>query len=417
MRALAAVLGLALATSACVASAAEVAFVYVSPNTGGASGGHAGFVAGDTVYHVQTDGKGLFRLVRDSWSHFSYVYGELQNRPLSIAHVAVSDRVRSALEDRFARVYVEQDLDYVHRDERALDLEWLEAQRDGRPPPALRAAGLLSPRQSPDPHARALAARLREQLGFEILASSSIEPSARDPEELREQLALREALRALEYAYGLDPEALAVLPEELDDPLTSPEREALEALAARLERDIAELLLSKRPDRGYALLLVEGRLLAIRHSLAENHLRLLDPFDGRPQLRATASATSSAARAERLAYLAGLLRRGRAAALAPGRLDESTYNVLEEVAGVIERAARSSAGSELLEVTRQQPPVRGRSVDPGARAAFRRRAGCGPLAARERGGAAARALGLRPAAAQLHHRALRRGDGRVRLAR
>ena len=364
MRWLARLTSLALATLTWNASAAEIAFAYAHPNVGMATGGHAAFVAGDTAYHVQADGAGLFRIVRDGWDHFTYVYSTLQNRPLSIAHVAVTDRVREALLDRFARVYVEQDLDYARRDERALDLAWLEALRDGRPLPPLRAAGLLSPDRADDPDARTLAARLRERAGAGMPASSSVALSTSDPAALRDQLALREALRGLERAYGLDPEALATLPAGRDDPLTSEERAALGSLAAQLERDLVDLLFSDRPDRGYALLLFEARWLAIQRSLGEGRLRVLDPFAGRtPPPLAQISEASAAERARRLEYLDRTLRRVRRAVLASGRLDTASYNVLEEAAGVIQRAVRDAPGVELLEVARRQAPVRGRSVE------------------------------------------------------
>jgi hypothetical protein len=369
MRGIALLWSLALGLAPRVATSAEVQFVYVRPNVGGASGGHAAFVADGTVYHVQTDGDGLFRIVRDRSDHFEYVYGKLQNRPLSIAHVVVSDGVRDALVDRFARAYVEQDFDYARREERALDVAWLEALQERQPLPPLRAAGLLSPRHPDDRDARALAARLSARVGTVALASSSVKVSASDPAALREQLALREALRALEHAYGLDPDAFAVLPDAFDDPLAPGERAALESLAMELEQGLVELLSSTRPDRGYAMLLLEARILAIQRSLAENRLRVLDPFDAWPPPRTVHVPVSSAdARARRLAYLGRVLRRGRATVLAPGRLDESSYNLLEEAAGVIERDERGSAGAELLEVSRQQVPARARSVALGAHA-------------------------------------------------
>jgi hypothetical protein len=369
MRWLGLLASVALATSPGVVSATEVSFVYVRPNVGGASGGHAGFIAGDIVYHLQTDGDGLFRIVRDRWAHFEYLYGKLQNRPLSIAHVVVSDAVRDALLDRFARVYVEQDLDYLRRDARALDLAWLEALREGRPLPPLAAAGLLSPQRADDPDARALVARLRERVGSAALASASVQVDALDPAVLREQLALREALQALEHAQGLDPEALVALPATFDDPLTSQERSALESLAAELELDIGDLLLSRRPDRGYVLLLLEARFLAIQRSLAENRLRVLDPFDGAARAHAARTPRlSPSAYAQRLEYFASVLRLGRLVLLAPGGLDAASYNLLEEVAAVVERAARNEPGAELIEVSRRQPPMRGRSVAIGSRA-------------------------------------------------
>ena len=61
---------LALAAAAQPAAAAEIGFVYVRANVGGASGGHSAFVSDGAIYHLQTETGDLFRVVRDSWTHF-----------------------------------------------------------------------------------------------------------------------------------------------------------------------------------------------------------------------------------------------------------------------------------------------------------------------------------------------------------
>lgn len=358
------VLALALAGAVRSAAAAEIGYVYVRANVGGASGGHAAFVSDGTVYHLQTESGDLFRMVRDGWAHFEYMYAALQNRPLEIAHVEVSDAARDAIVDRFARVYVAQDLDYARRDERALDVAWLEAWRDGTPLPPLRAAGLLDPRRTGDPDMRALAARLRARVRDTAFAAPPPAAPADDLVGLRERLALREALAALDEARGLDPDALVALPDAYDDPLGPQERAALEALAQRLETAAAELLESQRPDRGYALLVTEARLLALRRSLAENRLRVVDALDGVAPAPGVALADDSTAagRARQAAYVAHVLRQGRSVVLVPGKIDESRYNLIEEAAALLERAASDDPRATLVELTRQQPPVRGRSL-------------------------------------------------------
>lgn len=355
---------LVLAAAARPAAAAEIGFVYVRANVGGASGGHAALVADGTVFHLQIERGELFRLVRDTWTHFSYMYARLQNRPLEVAHVEVDEAARDAVVDRFTRAYVEQDLDYARRDERRLDVTWLEAWRDGRRLPPLRAAGLLAPQRVNDPEMRALAERLRARIDGGAFAAPADPAQASDLVALRERLALREALRALGEARGLDPQALVVLPPEFDDPLTSEEREALAGLARTLEDTAAALLQSDRPDRGYALLVVEARRLALARSLAENRLRVLDPFDGVPSPAARLREhPSDATHAHQQAYVGRVLRDGRARVLAPGRLDEARYNLIEEAAAVLERAASADTGAALLDLSRQHVPARGRSIE------------------------------------------------------
>src|SRR5262245_9170585 len=60
------------------AHGAGLGFVYVSPNVGLASGGHAALVADGTVYHLQNSADGLLLLVREGWSSFHTVYAGLE---------------------------------------------------------------------------------------------------------------------------------------------------------------------------------------------------------------------------------------------------------------------------------------------------------------------------------------------------
>src|SRR5262245_13214907 len=87
------------------ARSAGLGFVYVSPNVGLASGGHAALVAGDTVYHLQNSGEDLLVLVRESWLSFHTVYAELENRPLEVARLDAPPDVTERVERAFSRLY------------------------------------------------------------------------------------------------------------------------------------------------------------------------------------------------------------------------------------------------------------------------------------------------------------------------
>lgn len=366
MRGLALALILVVSLAAArVAAAAELGVVYVRGNVGSASGGHAALVAGDTVYHLQTDGDGLYWIARGRWSHFAYVYAGLQNRPLEVAALDVDAATRGRVLDRFARLYVEQDIEARRREARASDVAWLEALEIGAPPPPLRAAGLLDRARPDDPHAARLRASLGESLAHARGAFDS-EPLAidvSDLESLRERLALREALDALEGAWSIAPEARVATPSRFDDPLTDAERASLRAFASKLEASTAELLRSRRPDRGFALLVAQARIVAIGHSLAQNRLILLDAFDGHGGAPLPPEdALGERARLEQVEYTGALLRRGREVVLETDRLDESTYNLLEESAGLLERTESGRSDSALLDLERNKLPARGRSV-------------------------------------------------------
>ncbi|MGH2897122.1 MAG: hypothetical protein ACRDMZ_00485, partial [Solirubrobacteraceae bacterium] len=212
---------LLLASAAREAAAAELGFVYVRANVGGASGGHAALLAGDTVYHLQTDGDGLYHIARDRFARFAYVYADLQNRPLQIAHVELEPVVRERVLDRFARMYVQQDFEAARRESLSSDVAWLEAWEEGRSAPPLRMAGLIDPALPDDPDALRLRESLREPLD-DALRAFAAEPAdaiAADLEGLRDRLALGEALRALASGSGLAPEAIVRIPGRFDDRL------------------------------------------------------------------------------------------------------------------------------------------------------------------------------------------------------
>jgi len=354
MRRLAPAALLAAVLGAAGARAEGLGFVYVSSNVGTASGGHAALVADGTVYHLQSADEGLLLLVREAWSAFQLVYAELENRPLQVAVLDVAPEVTERVQGSFARLYVEQELELARRESLRQDVAWLEAYAQARPTPELRGAGLVSPEAAGDPDAVWLRAVLHARAGHDSLSRVTAESErklaelahAADPtrlEELREALSLREAARSLDGAFGLDPRAVAVLPPEADEPLTPPERAGLEALSTRLEHAIAELVLSARPDRGYALLLAQGRYLAARRSLAANHLLLLDAFAAPGRVEAAADDVADSVRAKRREQAAALLRKGREQVLAPALVDEASFNLLEEVASIAARDGRADA--------------------------------------------------------------------------
>jgi len=365
MRARACALALALVTAATPSGAAELGFVYVRANVGGASGGHAALVAGGSVFHVQSGADGLVRLTRDGWDHFRYLYADLQNRPLEVAFVALAPESRQRVLDALTRLYVEQEIALARRDEARDDVSWLEAWRDGRALPELAGAGLLAPERANDADAAALRDRLGAPLAELTRAAQSelARASTGRLRELREALGLREAWLALDAAWGLDPRALVALPPELDPPLDDAERAGLEARAGELERTLASLLRSNRADRGPGLLLAQARYLAVRRSLRANRLVLLDPFEGAPRMPVDELEMSASAHASAVAHAAAVARRVRAEVLAPTRVDEPGYTVLEEAGGMLERVASARDLGALFDLGRRRLPARGRSVE------------------------------------------------------
>jgi hypothetical protein len=71
-------------------------FIYIDANVGGSSGGHSALRLGNTVYHFQYFPDGLFKLVRERWPHFRYIYNDLENRTLYVAHIHGGRRLSKA---------------------------------------------------------------------------------------------------------------------------------------------------------------------------------------------------------------------------------------------------------------------------------------------------------------------------------
>ena len=79
-------------------------FIYVNANTGEAAGGHTAIRLDTTVFHFQFFPEGRFLLVRESWSHFRYVYNELRNRSIFIARVPLTPSVYNKVRNNFTNL-------------------------------------------------------------------------------------------------------------------------------------------------------------------------------------------------------------------------------------------------------------------------------------------------------------------------
>lgn len=366
--------------------APSLAWIYAEANTGSSSGGHVALLVRDTVYHVQQWPDGLYRLERQDWPTFRYLYAGLGNRTLALAHLDVAEADVERAHDHLARAYVAQQAQRRQRERLALDRDWLAAWRAGRAPPPLAGAGLLAPGGAPDPHALALRAAVQERFGADFLPAEIARQDAHaralpvEPArgiELRETLLLAETLRALEEAWPIA--AQATLPSEgfLAEPL-APEESAGANRHADAQRDaVLALLASRRPDRGLALAIAAARHQALRRSAERGVAVLLDPYAGlvRPD---AADAAGPATWTRRADEMAAVLRGGRAIVLGAKSFDEAQYHLLELGAGVYREYALGAAGEPVRKLPRNALPSAARSV------AFRPDADAAVLAAAER---------------------------------
>ncbi len=126
-------------------SAAEVGFVYVEPNVGGASGGHFALRLGDRVYAHHASDDRLLVLERQGWERFRFHYATLENRPVHIAYVELTEGDLATLRDGFASAWLRERRVEAELERLAEDAALLEAWLGHRPGWDAPGAGLLDP--------------------------------------------------------------------------------------------------------------------------------------------------------------------------------------------------------------------------------------------------------------------------------
>ncbi len=271
-----------------------VDFIYVNANTGEAAGGHTALRMGATVFHFQFFPQGRFLLVRDSWSHFRYVYNELRNRSISIARLSLTSQTYSRLRNHFSGLLMSQQLDLSNLENAEARLQLLQQLADPAEDLELPAVGLFDRYSGGDPDMARLRAHILQQLGPSFLGDmqeqveerlaaqadvSGPENGLPRPLMLQEALLEREFTRLVTAGASLDRAVITVFP--LAAELTSEESVLLGRYRQRLAASVVSLLLSNRSDRAEALLLQTARYLVVSRSLTEARLLTLDPFSSK----------------------------------------------------------------------------------------------------------------------------------------
>jgi hypothetical protein len=333
--------------------------IRAAANTEGAAGGHVALRLGDRVYHYQADDDRLLRFVRDHWSAFLTKYTVLENRSLNLHRLALDREAYRRIETRFARLHTAGHLQRARLEALELETQWVDALGREGAYVSLPVLGLFAREGPGDPAAerlrRAVHARYGE--GFLRTERAAVEQELRDDalrlsnlggqdqapgaappmlklfaERRRGLLLVREALRVLDAAWGLAPDALIDPDAGVQTALSEQERASLERQAREIEASALRLLRSRRSDRGYPLLLALARHQAVHRSLAFGRLMLLDPV---PDEALVVGAESLRGRRESLERLVPEVRRAyleaRAAAF-EGGYDELRQNRLEGMA-------------------------------------------------------------------------------------
>jgi hypothetical protein len=345
-------------------------FIYIDANVGGSSGGHNALRIRNTIYHFQYFPGGLFKLVREQWPHFRYIYNDLENRTLYVAHIHIENRDLQMLQESLDRYYLIQEAHMARLDDLTADAELLNDLSRGHNRMPVNGAGLFSFDSPQNEISKALRSAVIESYGKNYLKFAmetldceltkispvvlSVEPGkisnevypppmASFSKKYAENRLKRAALKVLN-------EALPIRKVELTNMdhfvrpghrkgLTLHERHKLSAYAETLKTSVIHLPTSSRPDWGYPLLLANARYQAVMESLKRNSLCLLDPFPESaksvPPQTLEGDPTVTARLADRAWRKYRDIRRSAFSGqtLDDRALDERAYNRLEESAG------------------------------------------------------------------------------------
>jgi len=312
-------------------------YLYIEPNSGASSGGHAAVRFGDVTFHFQHAEPGIIRAVKETSESFEYVYRGLGNRTVHVSRIAVSADTYARLHDAFDRRHLVQQSQLELLESRRRDRQVLEFLRDAAAPgrageapggpgvelpgsayfvvdaPADDVRGAAHAFAHGSPFPTPALELLREQVGY----THGNDYLTRRSDDLRAEI---EALtvdvsphRIPTFAPDLIPAAragfsdrygellLAWLAVEVlrtgacprattlrtsEDPafqLSDEEIHRLRTLAENLRTDVVRLLGSRRPDVGFPLLVGMARLAALERSAASGRLVVLDGFPEHPQ--------------------------------------------------------------------------------------------------------------------------------------
>ncbi len=340
-------------------------FIYIDANVGGSSGGHSALKIGNMVYHFQYFSDGLFKLVRERWAYFRYVYNDLENRTLYVAHIQIEPHDLKTLREYLDRYYLVQEAHMVRLREVSADATLLTDISCGNFQMPLNGLGLFSVECPSDKVSVLLRSVIYHAYGVNYLkhtmetldhklskipfAVPSVVPNSIQTEsypppitglsgKYAENRLKRTALNILERASPLQKAELIDMDQFVRPGdrrgLTRNEWEKLSAYAEILEASVIQLPLSSRPDWGYPLLLANARYQAVMWSLKRNRLCLLDPFPESAKSVLPKTLQGDPGVTAKLADRAWEKYWDiRQSVFAEGPLDERTYNRLEEGAG------------------------------------------------------------------------------------
>ncbi len=312
-----------LAAAALAAEASRVLnYLYVDASEGNSSGGHVALQFDDAVYHFQHVDPGLIQLFRENAGDFEYRYRYLENRNLEVSRIGVSEGTFRTLRDHFEQRYQIQKRQLELLRALGHEIRLLRNLAEGDRAseqielPIPGAALFFEPRESflplngnrSPPRSQALF-ELRQRIqarygeGFITRKIRTIDrrlrqlaPLERDPTDFdpptpeivpssdytyyhryRDLVIQRFALQALQETRMLRANVYHA-PRTGTFRLDSRQTAALCRFRKALSDGIVELLDSRRPDPGYALMVQMARLIVTTLSCESGFLAFLDLF-------------------------------------------------------------------------------------------------------------------------------------------
>ncbi|AGF77270.1 hypothetical protein UWK_00690 [Desulfocapsa sulfexigens DSM 10523] len=267
----------------------SIDFLYINANAGEAAGGHTALRLGDAVFHYQFFPDSTFLLVREPWDSFRFLYNDLHNRSIAIAALPLDLSAAIQIRNHFAELLAAQEQFFNALEQLRQEKRFVESLLAGKTDVAVDCLGFftntwraVSPSDLPRYIEKTLGAdflefTLKEVEGELYKAVAAMNQGRRPGNGFQEILALREALRVLLDNRALTDDALIpAMDKEVS--LNVSEREILKAFGDHLAESLVELLRSRRPDRGTAILLQTARFLAVQSSLEKGQMLTLDPF-------------------------------------------------------------------------------------------------------------------------------------------
>ena len=357
-------------------------YLYVRAHEGDASGGHAAIRFGAWTYDFQHDSGWLMPRREDS-QRFQHAYRTLQNRSIEVSRIAATPATVALLRDTFERRLLAQSRQLEVLEELRRDVALLETLRAGGDVSvSVRGAGFFAARGDAagdaPPALAALRRRIEERHGAYWLAGrraaaqralreislvpldvSKLEadplvyPAAATSISRRIEAVLA-ALAALDAIEQPRPLAAGVRAGEAQGGgetlvLDAASCDRLRGARAALEDAAVELVASRRPDWGAALLLAAARLVAIDESLVAGRLVVLDALPADATLlrvskrrRALAPALLTEARED--------FRRARERLFSSSGFREAEWSALEESASRVAELRGAAGGAPGLRV-------------------------------------------------------------------